>query len=172
METAEGVRVIFEDTPEKFRPLAGEIVPPLVELLRKRNGLEREICARALKLREEKAAAGVPAYQETPEEHALTEEYFRRYLELVQPRCTEKMLKWGAARSYGKPAKYDYLFDAPEPSVHFTMKSAKRAAVFSRNPVSYGYGYRFVLRPVEGAWKVDGVECALGQGNWSVEHSL
>lgn len=40
------------DTPEKFQSIAKEIVPPLVELLRARNELEQEICARAMELLE------------------------------------------------------------------------------------------------------------------------
>ena len=161
------------DTPEKFQPMAEEIVPPLVELLRKRNELEQEVFARSVKLREEHAAAGIPSYQTGPGDLELYEEYARRYLELVTPHCTEKMMKWGAARSFGKPAKYDYLFNDPEPAVYFTMKSAKKAVVSTRNPVSYGYRYRFTLRPAEGGWKVDGVECAFGDSeSWSIEHGL
>ena len=167
------VRTVFQDTPEKFRPMAAELVPPLLSLLEARNELEREICARALRLREEKAAAGLPPYQASPEEIALDEEFSRRYLELVRPLCTEKMLKWGAARSFGKPAKYDYLFDSPTPAVYFTMKSGRKAMVSTENPVSYGYRYRFVLRPSADGWKLDGVECAFGsEENWSVEHSV
>lgn len=168
----ENIRVVLEDTPEKFQPLAEELVPPLLEVLKERNELEKEIFARSRKLREEKKAAGVPEYQSGPEEEALWEEYSRRYLELVSPRCTEKVLKWGAARSFGMPAKYDYLFGAPEFAVRFSMKSAKRAVVTARNSVSYGYGYRFILRPFEDGWKVDGVESALGNENWGMEHSL
>lgn len=161
------------DTPEKFRPLAEEIVPPLVELLKKRNDLETEVWARFQKLREEHAAAGIPPYQAGPGIEELHEEYARRYLELVTPHCTEKMLKGGAAGSFGKPAKYDYLFGAPEPTVYFTMKSAKKAVMSTQNPVSYGYRYRFTLRPSEGGWKVDGVEYAFGDSeSWSVEHNL
>ena len=33
----------IQDTPEKFQPMAEELVPPLLELLRARNDLEREI---------------------------------------------------------------------------------------------------------------------------------
>lgn len=50
------LNIIIQDTPDKFRLMAEELVPPLVELLRKRN--EQEICARSIKLREEHAAAG------------------------------------------------------------------------------------------------------------------
>lgn len=171
---AEDVRIIIENTPEKFQPLAKEIVPPLLALLRQRNELEREICARSLKLRAEEAAAGLSPHLSTPAAEALWEEYRRRYLELVTPRCTEKMMKWGAAGSFGKPAKYDYLFDAPEPAVYFTMKSAKKAVVSTRNPVSHDYRYRFTLRPVDGQWKVDGAECSFGgdREEWSVEHTV
>lgn len=170
---SETVKTVMEDTPEKFRPLAAEIVPPLVELLRRRNALEQEICTRSIRLREEKAAAGLDPHLTTPAEEALWEEYRRRYLELAMPHCTEKMMKWGAARSFGKPAKYDYLFAAPEPVVYFTMKSAKKVVVSTRNPVSYDYRYRFILRPFEGRWKVDGMECSFGdREEWGVEHTL
>lgn len=167
------MKIVVQDTPEKFRDMAETLVPPLLELLRQRNELEREICARYFRIRAEKAAAGLSLSQDTPEEKSISEEYSRRYLELVTPRCTEKLLQWGAARSFGKPAKYDYLFDAPEPAVYFTMKSAKRALVSTENPVSYGYRYRFILRPFGDEWKLDGAECAFGgQENWGVEHSL
>ena len=169
----EAVKTVIQDTPEKFRSLAEEIVTPRVELLRRRNELEREICARSLKLREAKAAEGISPHQSAPEEESLWKEYRRRYLELVAPRCTEKLLKRGAAGSFGKPAKYDYLFGSPEPEAYFTMKSAKKAVVSTQNPVSYGYRYRFILRPFEGEWKVDGAERAFGdREEWSVEHTL
>lgn len=167
------VNIIIQDTPEKFQPMAQELVPPLLELLQKRNELEQEICARSIKLREEHTAAGIPQYQTGPGDQELHQEYARRYLELITPRCTEKILKEGAARSFGKPAKYDYLFGSPEPAVYFTMKSAKKAVVSTQNPVSYGYRYRFILRPAEGGWKIDGVECAFGSSeSWGVEHNL
>ena len=166
-------KTVVQDTPEKFRPLAEEIIPPLLELLEARNTLEREICARAMKLREEQAAAGLPPNQTTPAEEDLYEEYRCRYLELVRPRCTETLLKWGAAGSWGKPAKYDYLFGSPEPTVFFTMRSAKKAVVSTRNPVSYDYRYRFILRPSEDGWLVDGVECAFGNSeSWGSERTL
>ena len=53
------------------------------------------------------------------------------------------------------------------------MKSAKKAVVSTRNPVSHDYRYRLTLRPFEGRWKVDGAECAFGgREEWSVEHTL
>lgn len=173
MELPKQVKLVFGDTPEKFQPYAAEIVPPLLALLEARNELEREIWARSIRLREEKAAAGISPHQTIPAEEELWEEFHRRCLELARPCCTENMLKGGPAGSFGKPAKYDYLFDSPDPAVCFTMKSPKKAVVSIRNPVSHAYGYRFTLRPSQDGWKVDGAECALGeQGVWGVEHSL
>ncbi len=167
------MEIVVQDTPEKFRGMAEKLVPPLLELLRQRNELEQDICARYFRIRAEKAAAGLSLSQETPAEEALGEEYRRRYLELVTPHCTEKLLQWGAAGSFGKPAKYDYLFGDPAAAVYFTMKSAKKALVTTLNPVSYGYRYRFILRPFGDEWKLDGVECAFGgQESWGVEHTL
>ena len=47
------VQIVFQDTPERFRPLAEEIVPPLVELLRGLCALEEKFYARD---RKQKAA--------------------------------------------------------------------------------------------------------------------
>ncbi len=44
--------IITPDTPEKYRPLAAEIVPPLLALLRTRSALEEEIWERYHKLKE------------------------------------------------------------------------------------------------------------------------
>ena len=76
----------IQDTPEKFQPMAEELVPPLLELLRARNDLEREIQERFQALEAEKPALGIPKNQVHPDDPALWEEYRRRYLELVQPR--------------------------------------------------------------------------------------
>ena len=63
MELPKRVKLVFGDTPEKFRPYAAEIVPPLLALLEARNELEREIWVRSIRLREEKAAAGISQHQ-------------------------------------------------------------------------------------------------------------
>ncbi len=44
--------IITPDTPEKYRPLAAEIVPPLLALLRERSALEEEIYQRYCTLKE------------------------------------------------------------------------------------------------------------------------
>ena len=161
----------IQDTPEKFQPMAEEIVPPLLELLRARNDLEREIQERFQALEAEKPALGIPKNQVHPDDPALWEEYRRRYLELVQPRCVPGLLKYGAAGSCGKPARYDPLFEDPEGQVILTMKSAKKATVETSCKKSWEACYRLTLKPFEDGWRIAGVEYRLGgESGWHAEH--
>ncbi len=170
---AADIQIVVQDTPEKFQGLAEEIVRPLLEVLRRRNDLEREICGRYFKLREEQIASGISPNQATPADQAVTEEYFRRYLELVKPCCLPGFLKYGPSRSFGKPARYDYIFDVPEARVYFTMKSARRAVVETMALRSFDTRYRFVLRPDGDGWKVANVDYTFGPDtDWHVDHSL
>jgi len=168
------IQIVVRDTPEKFQGLAEEIARPLIEVLRRRNELEREICERYFKLREEQIAAGLPPNQSTPEDQAITEEFSRRYLEIVEPFCLPDFLKYGAARSFGKPARYDYIFDTPGARVYFTMKSARRAVVETIAQRSFAPRYRFILRPDGDGWKVGGVDYTFGNHDtdWHVDHNL
>ena len=170
----DSVEIVVRDTPEKFRDMAEEIVRPLLELLWERNELEREIFTRSRELEAEKLAKGISRNQAVPEEQALWEEFARRYMELVEPRCLPGLLKYGAARSFGKPARYDHLFEAEEPQVVFTMKSAKKAVVMTLARKSTDTRYRFTLRPSEDGWKTGGVDYAFGtsQEEWHADSSL
>lgn len=161
----------LSDTPERFHPLAQELVSPLVELLRARNGLEREIHRRFQVLEAEKPALGIPQNQVHPDDPALWEEYRRRYLELVQPRCVPGLLKYGAVGSFGEPARYDPLFEDPEGRVIFTMKSAKKAVVETTCRKTWEYRYRFALKPSGEGWLIAGVEHSFGgETTWHVDH--
>lgn len=162
----------IEDTPEKFCVFAEEVVPPLLALLRARNALEEEIFARSREMEKAKLAAGLPRSQMAPEEPALWEEYRSRYMELIEHRCVPGLLKYGAARSFGKPAKYGYLDEDPECEVVFTMKSAKKAVVETRRG-RVKEQHQFVLRPSEGGWLIGGVSYRLlPDEGWSVEHTV
>ncbi|NBI67690.1 hypothetical protein D1646_12945 [Pseudoflavonifractor sp. 60] len=165
------MEIKLADTPEKFQPMAQELVPPLVELLRARNELELEIHRRFQVLEAEKPALGIPKNQIHPDDPALWEEYRRRYLELVEPRCAPGLLKYGAAGSCGSPARYDSLFQDPEGRVTFTMKSAKRATVETSCRKSWEHRYRFTLKPFERGWLIAGIEYSFGgETGWHAEH--
>ena len=58
--------VQVKDTPERFRPMADTLVPPLLELLRERSALEREIHDRWEAMDREKLSAGIAYSQIAP----------------------------------------------------------------------------------------------------------
>jgi len=170
---AGNIEIVLQDTPEKFRDTAEEAARSLLDLLRRRNELEREICERYFKLREEQVAAGISPNQATPEDQAVIAEFHRRYLELVEPWCLPGLLKYGPARSFGKPARYDYIFQVPECKIYVTMKSARRAVVETFTQKSWDTRYRFVLRPDGDVWKVGNVDYTFGSDtDWHIDHSL
>ena len=68
------ITLVLEDTPEKFRPLAEEIVPPLIELLRGLCALEEKFCARGQKQRAERPG-GIYSTQAHPNSKALWDYY-------------------------------------------------------------------------------------------------
>lgn len=164
--------VQVKDTPDRFRPMADTLVPPLLDLLRARSALEREIHDRWEAMDQAKLAAGVAYNQIAPGEPALWAEYRRRYLALVEHRCVPGLLKYGGPVSFGKPDKYGYLEDDPACQVVFTMRSGKKAAVetWGHNG-SLVVRHRLTLRSGEGEWLIARVEYGHGAGeDWHVDH--
>ena len=87
-------------------------------------------------------------------------------------RCATGFLKYGAERSFGKPAKCAYLEDDPACRVVFTMRSAREAAVeiWGHNG-SLVVRHRLTLRSGEGEWLIARVEYGHGAGeDWHVDH--
>ena len=125
------VQIVFQDTPERFRPLAEEIVPPLVELLRGLCALEEKFYARD---RKQKAArpGGIYSTQAHPNSQSLWEHYREAYRALLDPHCTEKLLsrRRDCCQSMGDPADFACL--KGEAEVLFTMKSGSKAVAVVR----------------------------------------
>ena len=164
--------VQVKDTPDRFRPMADTLVPPLLDLLRARSALEREIHDRWEAMDQAKLAAGVAYNQIAPGEPALWAGYRRRYLALVEHRCVPGLLKYGGPVSFGKPDKYGYLEDDPACQVVFTMRSGKKAVVETwGHSGSLVVRHRLTLRPGEGEWLIARVEYGHGAGeDWHVDH--
>ncbi len=162
------------DTPEKYRPMAAEILPPLLELLRARSALEGEIWERSYTLRKAFIAAGGSPNQLPPGTMEIDREFRSRYLALAQPRCVPGLLKYGAAGSYGRPTKYGYLDTDPDCGLFFTMKTAKKAVVETR----YSNGalrckHRFTLKPDGGGWLIAKIEYGYqDEDTWHIDHYL
>ena len=107
-----------------------------------------------------------------PGEQELWEEYRRRYLELVQPRCTPGLLKHGAVDSCARPGKYS-LF-AAGCQVSFAMKTAQKAVVELSCPRgSLRFIYRFTLQPGPAGWLVARIQYHhSNETTWHIDHYL
>lgn len=159
------------NTPDKFRPMAQELVPPLVELLRGLAAEEAETMRQDRAIREEKRRKGIPVHQGVPEQTALFKDHEARYGRLVQNRCTPQLLAREYGRSYGEPGKYDYL--NTECRLTFTMKSSARAVVetfFSKGGLEMCH--QFILRDTGGGWKISEVNYGFQSepGKWHKDH--
>jgi len=165
---------VILDTPEKYRPMAKEILPPLLELLRARSALEGDTWERSDTLRKNFIAGGGSPNQLPPGSIGLDQEFRRRYLELVQPRCVPGFLKYGAANSYASPAKYGYLDTDPGCQLFFTMKSTKRAVVELRYTQStLKPRHRFTLKPGPEGWLIAKLEHGYqDEDSWHIDHYL
>lgn len=166
-------KFVIEDTPEKFRFMAEEIVPPLLDLLGKLNSLEAEIQQRSEILDKKKLEMGIASSQIAPGWKELMKEYGERYLELVEPRVVPGFLKYGAASSYGKPTKYEYLDTDPNCKVVFIMKTAQKAVVETHYTSSLEMMHRFALKPVDGKWLIHAFAYGFASdGKWHTDHNL
>lgn len=134
-------------TPEKFLHLKDEVVEFLVDKLQEINMLEQEVFKRSEKLKN----PNEPNQVQSGEDELWTE-YASRYREILVQICLNP--SEGGSRSFGKPAKYDYL-SYPDTKITFIMKSANRAVV----ETEYAYGIaqkeQFVLKKDIDNWKID-----------------
>lgn len=145
--------IVLLDTPEKFAGTKDEIIPKLVDLLRKINKLEKETFEKNKELVKAKAEAGLPEWQEAPGIRELYQEYEDRYNQLVASECTDKLLQRGCGKTFGNPPRYGYVDTGCK--FIFTMKSAKKATVESDFFAGVDSKHRFIFRNIEGKWKID-----------------
>ncbi|MCI8653123.1 MAG: hypothetical protein HFF11_05440 [Angelakisella sp.] len=166
--------IIFLDTPERYRPMAAEIVPPLLALLRERSALEEEIWNRLNSLRKEFAAGGGSPNQLPPGSLQVCEEYQRRYQELAASRCIPGFLKNSGPISCARPGKYSFLGSGSGEPVTFTMKTARKAVVVTGCPrSSLRFLYRFTLRPGPEGWLIAKIEYHhSNETSWHMDHDL
>ena len=166
--------ILIQNTLEKYRPMAAEIVPPLLALLRERRALEEEIHWRYKAQRQEFLAAGGPPNQLAPGEPELWAEYRRRYLELARPRCSPGLFKYGAAGSCACPAKNSGLDTDPDSRVLFTMKSPRKAVVelrYLQNCLKEKR--RFTLKPGPDGWRIARIDHSYqDEDTWHIDHYL
>ena len=72
------MELMLKSTPEKYKKMVDELLPPLLELLQKLTLLEEEIYERNKELDAEKRLFKIPSHQIHPEWNELIDEYHQR----------------------------------------------------------------------------------------------
>lgn len=150
------VEIEISNTSDKFYSTVDTVLAQVLELLKALSTLEREVYERTEKLNKKKFEAGIPFNQMAPGAKELWTEYIERYKRLVTPVCTERLLKRGYARSFGKPGKYDYI--NTKCKIVCTMKSTQKATIetFFHNGVDMRQ--EFIIKNIDNEWKIDEVK--------------
>ena len=73
------MNIILKNTPETYKKMVDEIIPPLLELLKELTLLEEEIFKRNHELDVEKSILNIPSNQIHPKWKELMTEYEKRY---------------------------------------------------------------------------------------------
>ena len=148
------MELTLKSTPEKYKKMVDELLPPLLELLQKLTFLEEEIYEYNKELDAEKRLLKIPSHQIHPEWKKLMDEYHQRYLALLDGCVSEKLLLKGARNSYGHPSEYSYL-RGENFSVWFTMRKRDLATVILYYEEALEMKHKFVLRLIDGKWLID-----------------
>lgn len=146
--------IVLRSTPEKYKKMLDELVPPLFELLKAIDILEDEIFKRNSKLEQEKIVLKISPNQVHPKWFELTAEYKKRFKNLIDGKVSEKLIARGYANSFGKPSEYFYL-NSGEFSAEFTMRKPDVASVVTYFKHGLDMKHKFVLRLVNGKWLID-----------------
>lgn len=154
---------IINEAFEKFRDKQDEVVGALAELLRLINAAEVRIFERDSELHERLRKKEITGDEFTQLSKDVWSDYCEEVKNIVEPRCTEKLVKKGYARSFSNVPMYNYIDDPEDCRGVFTMETAKKAVVEFRftNHSSVRFMHRFTLVPSGGKWLVD----AFGYGN-------
>ena len=75
------MNIILKNTPETYKKMVDEIIPPLLELLQELTLLEEEIFKRNHELDVEKSILNIPSNQIHPKWKELMTEYENRFEE-------------------------------------------------------------------------------------------
>lgn len=154
-ERMDNIKIDTLDTPEKFLPMAKEIVPILAAFVRDIAELREQTTERMNKLDESRPGGRYSTVMH-PDEPALWQEYRERYHAMFDPHCTEKFLsrRIDCCQSLGD-RDYSAMY-AEDTKVSFLMKSKGKAVIvtYSEKPfVEMDHRYTMCLE--NGEWKID-----------------
>ena len=137
-------------TSEKFLPMVDIIIPSLIETLTAICDLEEKYGV----LIDEK---GDMFHEE------LWHEYKEQYRAIVEPVCTEELLKRGYALSLKSPSTYAYI-KTTDYNIGFTMKSDKKSIVEMCNVDETMARHQLTLIYTENGYKIHAIKYRHGEG--------
>ena len=148
---------IINEAFDKFKDKQDEVLECLLELLRLLNEAEREVWKRDSDIKARISKKELTAADISKEIDDMWADYHEECKKIAEPRCTEKLLKKGFARSFSNIPRYAYIDDPDDCRGTFSMEKAKKAIVefrFTKHS-SVHFMHKFTLVPSGGKWLVD-----------------
>lgn len=118
---------IINEASDKFKDNQDEVCGCLFELLRLINELERSVFQRDCIIREKAMLKEMTVEEAENARQQMWVDYRTDCGKIVMGRCTEKLLKYGYARSFAPTPMYEYIEGDCE--VFFRMSAPKKAVV-------------------------------------------
>ena len=148
------MNIILKNTPETYKKMGDEIIPPLLELLKELTLLEEEIFKRNHELDVEKSILNIPSNQIHPKWKELMTEYENRFEEMITGKVSENLMSKGYVIHYGNPSEYFYV-NHDDFLLEFTMQQADMAVIVIHYQGAVDMKHKFMIRLINKKWLVD-----------------
>lgn len=148
------MNIKINNTPDKYKIMADEIVLPLLELLQELNSLEEEVFKRNSELDAEKLILNIPANQNHPKWSELMAEYESRYKEIAKGKVSKNLMSKGYATHYSNPSEYFYA-NSDDFLLEFDMQQSDMAIIIIHFSGATEMKHKFIVRQINKSWVVD-----------------
>ena len=148
------MNIKIKNTPDKYKIMADEIIPPLLELLKELNSLEEEVFKRNSELNAEKLVLNIPVNQNHPKWNELMAEYESHYKEILKGKASENLISKGYATHYSNPSEYFYVH-SDDFLLEFDMQQSDTAIIIIHFSGATDMKHKFIVRQINKRWVVD-----------------
>ena len=148
------MNIKIENTSEKYKGMADEIILPLLELLKELNSLEEEVFKRNSELNAEKLILNIPANQNHPKWSGLMAEYESRYKEILKGEASDNLISKGYATHYSNPSEYFYVH-SDNFLLEFAMQQSDMAIIIIHFNGATDMKHKFIVRQINKRWVLD-----------------
>ena len=148
------MNIKIENTSEKYKGMADEIILPLLELLKELNSLEEEVFKRNSELNAEKLILNIPANQNHPKWSGLMAEYESRYKEILKGKASDNLISKGYATHYSNPSEYFYVH-SDNFLLEFAMQQSDMAIIIIHFNGATDMKHKFIVRQINKRWVLD-----------------